>query len=160
MCPPPAPSSPPPQSPESCPPETRTSPTAPAPPAPPGPTAPCRPPCPPCSETPRCRAPPPGAPTECARASAASARPPHSPPAPPHPPLRTDLRQGRGHRRLAVVHMPDRPDVHMRLAPLVFRLRHNVPRARRLHPTRRRSTISPGSVVTGSWFVRRISKTE
>src|SRR3989454_657387 len=44
-----------------------------------------------------------------------------------HAPLRTHLREGRGQRRLAVVHMPDRPNVHMRLAPLVFRLRHNVP---------------------------------
>src|SRR5881409_3476230 len=42
-------------------------------------------------------------------------------------PLRTHLRQGRGQRRLPVVHVPDRPDVHVRLAPLVFRLRHNVP---------------------------------
>ena len=45
------------------------------------------------------------------------------------------LRQGRGQRRLAVVHVPDRPDIHVRLPPLIFRLRHD------LAPFRLRSTI-------------------
>ncbi|TKS61127.1 MAG: hypothetical protein EWM73_03016 [Nitrospira sp.] len=35
------------------------------------------------------------------------------------------LGQRRGQRRLAVVHVPDRPDIHVRLPPLIFRLRHN-----------------------------------
>src|SRR4029077_19891083 len=40
--------------------------------------------------------------------------------------LRTDLGQGRGQRRLAVVHVPDRPAIHVRLPPLIFRLRHTL----------------------------------
>src|SRR6185295_7916797 len=41
-----------------------------------------------------------------------------------HPPLRPHLRQRRRQRRLAMVHVPDRPHVHVRLASLIFRLRH------------------------------------
>ena len=34
------------------------------------------------------------------------------------------LGQRRGQRRLAMVHVPDRPNIHVRLPPLIFRLRH------------------------------------
>ena len=41
-----------------------------------------------------------------------------------HALIRTDFRQRRGQRRLAVVHVPNRPNIHVRLPPLIFRLRH------------------------------------
>ena len=41
-----------------------------------------------------------------------------------HPLIRAHLRQRRRQRRLPVVHMPDRPYIHVRLPPLIFRLRH------------------------------------
>ena len=39
--------------------------------------------------------------------------------------VRQNLRDRRRQRRLPVIHVPDRPDVHMRLRPLKFRLRHD-----------------------------------
>ena len=41
-----------------------------------------------------------------------------------HPLIRAHLRQRRRQRRLPVVHVPDRPNIHVRLPPLIFRLRH------------------------------------
>src|SRR4029077_13612882 len=43
---------------------------------------------------------------------------------PPPPVGRRHLRQRRRQRRLPVVHVPDRPDVHVRLRPLKFGLGH------------------------------------
>src|SRR5207245_803499 len=63
----------------------RCPPTAPPPPPPPAARAPGHPPWRPCSGTPRCRAPPPAAPTGYVRASAASARRPPTPPESPRP---------------------------------------------------------------------------
>src|SRR5262249_25815960 len=40
--------------------------------------------------------------------------------------LRQDLRDRRRQRRLAMVHVTDRPDVAMRLGPLKLRLRHGL----------------------------------
>jgi hypothetical protein len=37
---------------------------------------------------------------------------------------RQHLRDGRRQGRLAVIHMPDRPHIYVRLRPLKFRLRH------------------------------------
>src|SRR6266699_3528668 len=42
------------------------------------------------------------------------------------PLLRRHLRQRRRQRRLPVVHVPDRPHVHVRLRPLEFRFRHAI----------------------------------
>src|SRR5947209_4740179 len=67
------------------PPASHSSPADPAPPTPPNPATPDLPPRRTWSKTPRCRAPPPAAPTKCALASAASARPWPPPPISPHP---------------------------------------------------------------------------
>ena len=52
------------------------------------------------------------------------------------PGLRQNLGDRRGQRRLAVVHVPDRPHVRMRLRPLKLRLRHGfqVPRLQGRQP--------------------------
>src|SRR5439155_19411004 len=42
----------------------------------------------------------------------------------PHPPLTQHLHQRRGERRLPVIHVTNRTNVHVGLAPLKFRLRH------------------------------------
>src|SRR5947199_205065 len=67
------------------PPEIPRPSAVPALPPPPIPATPDLPPRRTCSKTPRCRAPPPAAPTKFARASAASARPSPPPPISPHP---------------------------------------------------------------------------
>ena len=41
-----------------------------------------------------------------------------------HPAIRADLGQRTRQRRLAMVHVPDRPDVHVGLSSLKLRLRH------------------------------------
>src|SRR5207249_229696 len=66
-------------------PEIHISSTAPALPTPPDPATPYLPPHRTCSKTPRCRAPPPAAPIERARASAASGHPSPPPPGSPRP---------------------------------------------------------------------------